>query len=88
MFSIAQRHLQAVGRNLDAHFAAKPEDTQGEVCNGGKCASVPPLVAILTLLTGGLVDELKKDQPFGPNNDIMKALHSIGGFIQCIFGCK
>ena len=73
---------QAMGNNLSQ------EKPTGEVCNGGKCAGVPAIEAILVILTAGLVDELNKKEPFGPNNEIMKALHSIGGFIQCIFGCK
>jgi hypothetical protein len=64
------------------------EQPTGEVCNGGHCADISGVEAIIIILTAGLTDELKKKQPFGPNNDIMKALHSIGEFIQCIFGCK
>jgi len=73
---------QMVGANLSQ------SNPSGEVCKGDKCASVPAIEAIAIILTAGLVDELNKKEPFGPNNEIMKALHSIGGFIQCIFGCK
>jgi hypothetical protein len=73
---------QVMGANLSE------SNPKGEVCQGGKCADVPAVEAILIILTAGLADELNKKEPFGPNNEIMKALHSIGGFIQCIFGCK
>ncbi len=80
------RQMQSVNQLVTAGLSSS--DPTGEVCNKGKCADVPPIVAILSLVTAGLVDELNKKEPFGPNNDIMKALHSIGGFVQCIFGCK
>jgi hypothetical protein len=82
--------MQAVSTNIATQLRSSDggDGTRGEVCNGSKCASVAPLVAIVMLLTAGLSDELKKPQPFGPNNDIMKALHSIGDFVQCIFGCR
>jgi hypothetical protein len=78
--------LRALSATISASLA-KANPT-GEVCNGGQCAPIPPLVAVATILTAGLVGELNKPQPFGPNNDIMKALHAAGNFIQCIFGCK
>jgi hypothetical protein len=77
--------MEAFASAIDAGM--KSENPSGELCQGGKCASVPPLVAIGTILTAGLVGELNKKEPFGPNNEIMKSLHSIGDFVKCIFGC-
>jgi hypothetical protein len=64
------------------------ENPSGQICQGEHCTEVPAIVAIISILTAGLTDELNKKQPFGPNNEIMKALHSIGDFFQCIFGCR
>ena len=64
------------------------DNPSGQVCNGKSCAGVPAFEAIIGILTAGLVEELNKKQPFGPNNEIMKSLHAVGDFVQCIFGCK
>jgi len=63
-------------------------DPGGKVWNGNKCGDIPAIEAIIFIITAGLVDELRKKEPFGPNNEIMKALHAAGDFIQCIFGCR
>ena len=77
-------------RNVSAMISKNlsSENPSGQICNGGSCAGVPAFEAIIVILTAGLADELNKKQPFGPNNEIMKGLHAIGDFVQCIFGCK
>lgn len=46
----------------------------GVICNGATCATVVPWVLPLFILADSLVDELNKDRPFGPNNEITKFL--------------
>lgn len=90
-------HLHAAQldiRKLDAVSAMTAKDLaqenpSGRICNDkGGCGTVPAWLAIASILTGGLVGELNKKEPFGPNNEIMKGLHAIGDFVQCIFGCR
>lgn len=49
-------------------------DSVGLICNAGACANLPPEVAILLIALDSLVKELSADEPFGPNNEIVKAL--------------
>jgi len=64
------------------------DNPRGRVCNGKGCGEVPAFEAIIIIITAGLVDELNKKELFGTNNEIMKGMHAIGDFVQCIFGCK
>lgn len=85
----AQLDLRKVGNVSALASKSLTEDNpSGQMCSSEGCGSVPAWVAIASILTAGLVEELNKKEPFGPHNEIMKGLHSIGDFVQCIFGCK
>lgn len=56
---------------------------KGEACNAqGQCGEVDPLVALLMMLLDAVLGELKKDQPFGPNNELTKAFIEIVKFVN------
>lgn len=55
----------------------------GSACNDkGQCGEVDPVVALLMMLIDAVSSEFKKDQPFGPNNDLTKAFTEILKFIN------
>ncbi len=58
------------------------ENWTGEACKGDQCASIDPITALIMIITGGLVDELNKEQPFGPNNDFVKVVSGLVSFIN------
>lgn len=56
---------------------------EGEICNkDGQCAQEDPIVALFMMLADAIIGELKKDKPFGPNNDLWKILPEIEKFID------
>ncbi len=54
-----------------------PVNIVAEVCNAGQCAQIDPTVGLIVAVIAALEGELKKKEPFGPNNEIVKALNTI-----------
>lgn len=52
-------------------------DSVSIICSQGACANLPPEVAIVVLALDALVTELNKDEPFGENNEITKAIRTV-----------
>jgi hypothetical protein len=56
--------------------------TIAEVCSSGECAPVDPAVALVIMVLSKLAEEANKDEPFGPNNELRKALTNIGADLK------
>lgn len=80
----AQRFLIATGL-LSTLFIfspslayADPASVTAEVCNeAGLCAPVDPATALLIIGLAEVAKELSKDDPFGKNNEIVKAVKTM-----------
>lgn len=46
----------------------------GVICNEGVCTELDPATALVIIALDSLVNELNKKEPFGPNNEIVKAI--------------
>src|SRR5438552_13578337 len=51
-------------------------DTVGVVCSSGACTDIDPVTALVLIAIDSLATELGKKEPFGPNNEIVKALRT------------
>ncbi|AJA59727.1 MULTISPECIES: hypothetical protein [Bradyrhizobium] len=49
-------------------------DTVGVICSSGECTGIDPVTALVIIALESLATELGKKEPFGPNNEIVKAL--------------
>ena len=51
-------------------------DVVGVMCNAGQCANIDPVSALVIIALDSLITELQKKEPFGENNEIVKALRT------------
>jgi hypothetical protein len=61
---------------------SEPKTTTAKACNAqGQCADVDPIVALFMIAINALTQEFKKEKPFGPNNEITKAIQVVAQFV-------
>jgi hypothetical protein len=56
---------------------AQSESVVAQVCNAGACADIDPASALIILALAQVAEELSKKEPFGKNNEIVKAINTM-----------
>lgn len=63
---------------LSQRCFAQDVGVAAEICNeAGVCAPMDPATALLVIGLAQIAKELSKDEPFGKNNDLVKAINTI-----------
>ena len=71
------RQIQFIAIRDNVIYDSRMSDPVGLICSSGACESLDPAAALIIIALDSLAKELNKKEPFGPNNEIVKALRTI-----------